>query len=104
MLKIKKNKCLLFVVCDVYCLVVIEQFCVLVEQIDVLMYLEIDSKDLVFIVQNVIKEVCVKGYDLVIVDMVGCLVVDEQMMNEIVVIKEVIQFNEILFVVDFMIG
>ena len=45
-----------------------------------------------------------KGYDLVIVDTAGRLAVDEQMMNEIAAIKEAINPNEILFVVDSMTG
>ena len=65
---------------------------------------EIDSKDPVSIAQNAIKEARAKGYDLVIVDTAGRLAVDEQMMNEIAAIKEAIQPNEILFVVDSMTG
>ena len=93
MLKTKKNKRPLLVACDVYRPAAIEQLRVLAEQIDVPMYSEIDS-----------KEARAKGYDLVIVDTAGRLAVDEQMMNEIAAIKEAIQPNEILFVVDSMTG
>ena len=104
MLKTKKNKRPLLVACDVYRPAAIEQLRVLAEQIDVPMYSEIDSKDPVSIAQNAIKEARAKGYDLVIVDTAGRLAVDEQMMNEIAAIKEAIQPNEILFVVDSMTG
>ena len=89
---------------NVYRPAAIEQLRVLAEQIDVPMYSEIDSKDPVSIAQNAIKEARAKGYDLVIVDTAGRLAVDEQMMNEIAAIKEPIQPNEILFVVDSMTG
>ena len=92
------------VACDVYRPAAIEQLRVLAEQIDVPMYSEPDSKNPVEIAQNAIKEARAKGYDLVIVDTAGRLAVDEEMMKEIAAIKEAIQPNEILFVVDSMTG
>ena len=68
------------------------------------MYCELDSKNPVEIAQHAIQEAKAKGYDLVIVDTAGRLAVDEQMMNEIAAIKEAINPNEILFVVDSMTG
>ena len=82
----------------------IEQLRVLAEQIDVPMYCELESKNPVEIAQHAIQEAKAKGYDLVIVDTAGRLAVDEQMMNEIAAIKEAINPNEILFVVDSMTG
>ena len=73
-------------------------------QIEVPMYCELDSKNPVEIAQHAIQEAKAKGYDLVIVDTAGRLAVDEQMMNEIAAIKEAINPNEILFVVDSMTG
>ena len=104
MLKTKKNRKPLLVACDVYRPAAIEQLRVLAEQIDVPMYSEPDSKNPVEIAQNAIKEARAKGYDLVIVDTAGRLAVDEEMMKEIATIKEAIQPNEILFVVDSMTG
>lgn len=104
MLKTKKNRKPLLVACDVYRPAAIEQLRVLAEQIDVPMYSEPDSKNPVEIAQNAIKEARAKGYDLVIVDTAGRLAVDEEMMKEIAAIKEAIQPNEILFVVDSMTG
>ena len=77
---------------------------VLAEQIEVPMYSELDSKNPVEIAQHAIQEAKAKGYDLVIVDTAGRLAVDEQMMNEITAIKEAINPDEILFVVDSMTG
>lgn len=103
-LKVNNKKSFLFVVCDVYCLVVINQFGVIGDQIKVLVYKEMENKNLVEIVFKGIVYVQVYSYDVVIIDMAGCLLVDEEMMEEIFNIKEVVQFNEMLFVVDFMIG
>ena len=94
----------LLVACDVYRPAAIEQLRVLAEQIDVPMYCELESKNPVEIAQHAIQEAKAKGYDLVIVDTAGRLAVDEQMMNEIAAIKEAINPNEILFVVDSMTG
>lgn len=104
MLKTKKKKNPLLVACDVYRPAAIEQLRILAEQIGVPMYSEPASKNPVEIAQNAIKEAKAKGYDLVIVDTAGRLAVDEQMMNEIAAIKEAINPNEILFVVDSMTG
>jgi signal recognition particle subunit SRP54 len=104
LLKTKKNRRPLLVACDVYRPAAIEQLRVLAEQINVPMYSEPESKDPVNIAQHAITEAKAKGYDLVIVDTAGRLAVDEEMMNEIAAIKEGIQPDEILFVVDSMTG
>ena len=92
------------VACDVYRPAAIEQLRVLGEQINVPVYTEIDSKDVVSIAKNAIAEAKKKGNDVVIVDTAGRLAVDEEMMNEISAVKEAINPNEILFVVDSMTG
>ena len=104
MLKNKKGKNPLMVACDVYRPAAIEQLRVLGEQINVPVYTEIDSKDVVSIAKNAIAEAKKKGNDVVIVDTAGRLAVDEEMMNEISSVKEAINPNEILFVVDSMTG
>ena len=104
MLKNKKGKNPLMVACDVYRPAAIEQLRVLGEQIGVPVYTEIDSKDVVSIAKNAIAEAKKKGNDVVIVDTAGRLAVDEEMMTEITAVKEAINPNEILFVVDSMTG
>ncbi len=104
LLKTKKNKRPLLVACDVYRPAAIEQLGILAQQIGVPMYSELDSKSPVEIAKNAIKVARAKGYDLVIVDTAGRLAIDEEMMNEIAAIKEAINPNEILFVVDSMTG
>ncbi|NMA74387.1 MAG: signal recognition particle protein [Bacteroidales bacterium] len=104
MMKSKKNKKPLLVACDVYRPAAIEQLRVLSEQINVPMYSEPENKNPIEIAKNAITEAKNKGYDLVIIDTAGRLAIDKEMMDEISSIKEAINPNEILFVVDSMTG
>lgn len=103
-LKTKKNKSALLVACDVYRPAAIDQLKVLGEQIGVPVFSEPESKNPVKIALNAIQEAKAKAYDVVIIDTAGRLAIDEEMMNEIAAIKEAINPNEILFVVDSMTG
>jgi len=103
-LKNKQKKNPLLVACDVYRPAAIEQLKVLGEQIGVPVYTEEGSQNAVEIAQNAIKHAKQYGFDLVIVDTAGRLAVDEAMMNEIEAIKNAINPQEILFVVDAMTG
>ena len=104
MLKNKKNKKPLMAACDVYRPAAIEQLKVLGQQMDIPVYDEPDSKDPVQIALNAIQQAKAKGNDVVIVDTAGRLAVDEEMMNEIAAIKNAINPDETLFVVDAMTG
>lgn len=104
MLKNKQHKNPLLVACDVYRPAAIEQLKVVGEQIGVPVYSEPESKDVVSIANNAIREAKAKNYDVVIVDTAGRLAVDEEMMNEIETLKNAINPNETLFVVDSMTG
>ncbi len=104
LMKTRKSKKPLLVACDVYRPAAIEQLKTLGAQIDVPVYSESESKDPVQIALNAIAEAKAKGNDLVIVDTAGRLAVDEEMMQEIAAIKQAIQPQETLFVVDAMTG
>ena len=104
MLKNKQHKNPLLVACDVYRPAAIEQLKVVGEQIGVPVYSEPENKDIVSIANNAIREAKAKSYDVVIVDTAGRLAVDEEMMNEIETLKNAINPNETLFVVDSMTG
>lgn len=104
MLKTKQHKKPLLVACDVYRPAAIEQLKVVGEQVGVPVYSEIGNKDVVAIANNAIKEAKAKGNDVVIVDTAGRLAVDEEMMNEISNLKNAINPDETLFVVDSMTG
>ena len=104
MLKNKKHRRPLLAACDVYRPAAIDQLSVLGEQIEVPVYKEEGNKNPIEIAQNAIKEAKAKNYDVVIVDTAGRLAVDEQMMQEIAAIKEAVNPDQILFVVDAMTG
>ena len=104
MLKNKKGKKPLLVACDVYRPAAIDQLKVLGTQLDIPVYTEEGNKNPVAIAQNAIKQAKTMGYDVVIIDTAGRLAVDEEMMNEIAAIKQAIEPQEILFVVDAMTG
>ena len=104
LLKSKKNRRPLLVACDVYRPAAIEQLRVLAEQIDVPVYMNMESKDPVAIALEGIREAKAKGFDTVIVDTAGRLAIDEALMKEIAAIKDAVRPDETLFVVDAMTG
>jgi len=104
MLKNKQHKNPLLVACDVYRPAAIEQSKVVAQQIEVPVYAEEENKNVVEIAKNAIKEAKAKGNDVVIVDTAGRLAVDEEMMNEISNLKDSLNPDETLFVVDSMTG
>jgi len=81
-----------------------DQLEVLGKQVGVDVYMERENKNPVSIVENAIKEARAKNKNVVIVDTAGRLAVDEAMMQEVANIKQAIQPQEILFVVDSMTG
>ena len=104
MLKNKQHKNPLLVACDVYRPAAIQQLKVVAEQVGVPVYSEEGNKNVVEIAGNAIKEAKAKNYDVVIIDTAGRLAVDEEMMDEIERLKNAMNPNETLFVVDSMTG
>ena len=104
MLKTKQRKNPLLVACDVYRPAAIQQLKVVAEQIGVPVYAAEDNKNVVEIAHNALREAKAKGYDVVIIDTAGRLAVDEEMMNEIETLKNAVNPDETLFVVDSMTG
>jgi len=104
LLKTKRGKKPLLVACDVYRPAAIDQLQVLGQQIGVEVYSEPENKKPVEIAKNAVRHAKDYGYDVVIIDTAGRLAVDEEMMNEIGNIKEAVNPQEILFVVDAMTG
>ncbi len=103
-LKTKKGKSPLLVAADIYRPAAIDQLEVLGGQIGVDVYAERENKDAVSIAQNAIREARSKNKNVIIIDTAGRLAVDEAMMTEVANIKNAIQPQEILFVVDSMTG
>lgn len=104
MLQTKKGKKPLMAACDVYRPAAIEQLKVLGEAMNIPVYEEPGCNDPVQIAQNAVQHAKAKGYDVVVVDTAGRLAVDEEMMCEIAAIKNAINPDETLFVVDAMTG
>ena len=103
-LKTKKGKSPLLVAGDVYRPAAINQLQVLGSQIGVDVYAEPENKDPRSIAENALKHAKATNKNVVIVDTAGRLAIDEVMMNEVAGLKQYLQPNEILFVVDAMTG
>ena len=104
MLKSKQGRHPLLVACDVYRPAAINQLQVLGEQIGVPVFADLSDSNPVNIAEKAIRQAKLNGQDVVIVDTAGRLAVDEAMMTEITNIKNAINPQEILFVVDSMTG
>ena len=103
-LKTKKGLSPMLVAADIYRPAAMEQLRVLGEQIGVDVHIEEENKDAVVIVQNAVKEARSKNKNVVIIDTAGRLAIDEVMMNEVANVKNAVNPQEILFVVDSMTG
>jgi signal recognition particle subunit SRP54 len=104
LLKSKRGRQVMLVACDVYRPAAIDQLHVLGDQIGVTVYSEKDNKNPLQIAKNAIESAKNQGINTIIVDTAGRLAVDEEMMEEIARLKEFLQPQETLFVVDAMTG
>ena len=93
----------LLVACDVYRPAAIEQLKVVGQRAEVTVF-EMGQIDPRKIVKESIKYAKDYGHDLVILDTAGRLHIDEELMNELKDIKKIAEPNEIMLVVDAMIG
>src|SRR6188472_1407374 len=103
-LKSKKGFSPMLVAGDIYRPAAMEQLRVLGEQIGVDVHIEEENKDAVSIAQNAVKEARSKNKNVVIIDTAGRLAIDEMMMTEVANIRDAVNPQEILFVVDSMTG
>jgi signal recognition particle subunit SRP54 len=94
----------LLVAADVYRPAAMEQLRILGEQIGVDVHMELENKNPMEIAQNAVKEARTKNKNVVIIDTAGRLAIDEAMMTEVANIKNAVNPQEILFVVDSMTG
>jgi signal recognition particle subunit SRP54 len=104
LLHTKQKKSVLLVAGDVYRPAAINQLKVLGAQIGIEVFSDEESKDPVSIAQRAVAHAKANGIKVVIVDTAGRLAVDEEMMSEIARVKQAIQPQETLFVVDSMTG
>ena len=99
--KYKKNP--MFIACDIYRPAAIDQLKQLGKQLNIPVYSE-ESKDAVKIAENGIKYAKDNGYDYVFIDTAGRLHIDEALMDELKNINNTVNPDEILLVIDSMIG
>jgi signal recognition particle subunit SRP54 len=99
-----QKKSPLLVAADIYRPAAMDQLTLLGEQIGVDVFVERENKNAVSITQNALVYAKANNKNVIIIDTAGRLAVDEVMMNEVAAIKNEIQPQEILFVVDSMTG
>ena len=92
------------VAADVYRPAAIDQLATLAEQVQVPIFLDRESKDVVRIARKGIDEARRARERVVIVDTAGRLQIDEEMMSELERLKDAVRPDEILFVADGMTG
>lgn len=93
----------MLVAADIYRPAAINQLQTLGEQLDVPVF-TIPGEKPVTIAEKAVLEAKRTGRNIVIIDTAGRLTIDEEMMTEVANIKDRVRPNEILFVVDAMIG
>ena len=104
LMKKKNNKRPLLVALDVYRPAAIDQLITLGKSIDIEVFYDKESKDVVNIATRALSYAREKGFDLVILDTAGRLQVDEALMDELKNVNSVIKPKEVLLVVDAMSG
>ena len=99
----KYNKKPMFIACDVYRPAAIEQLKTLGKQLNIEVYEE-GKGDPVQISKRGIEYAKGKGYNYVLIDTAGRLQLDEKLMDELVNINNEVKADEILLVIDAMMG
>ena len=103
LLRKKFNKKPLLVACDVYRPAAIEQLKQVGRELNIEVYDEGNGNP-VEIAKNGVKYAKEKGYNYVIIDTAGRLHIDESLMEELENINNEVKPNEILLVIDSMVG
>ena len=104
MLREKRHMNPLLAACDTFRPAAMEQLRVLGEQVQVPVYMQPGATDPVSVAQAAVQEAKAKGHDVLIVDTAGRQSIDEELMEQVRHIKEAVQPDEILLVVDSMTG
>ena len=104
LLRKKQNKKPLLIGLDVYRPAAIDQLITLGKTINVDVFYDKETKDVVDIATRALAYAREKGYDLLIFDTAGRLHIDEQLMQELKDVSVAIKPKEVLLVVDAMSG
>ena len=100
----KQGKKPLLVACDIYRPAAIKQLQVVGAQLNIPVFSNEQSKDVVHIAKQAVSVAMSKLNDVIILDTAGRLQIDEELMNELKNLKASIKPHEILLVVDSMTG
>ena len=100
----KQGKKPLLVACDVYRPAAIKQLQVVGKQLNIPVFANENSKDVVRIAKQAISTAISKLNDVIILDTAGRLHIDEALMTELKNLKSSVKPHEILLVVDSMTG
>ena len=100
----KQGKKPLLVACDVYRPAAIKQLQVVGAQLNIPVFANEQSKDVVHIAKQAMSTAMSKLNDIVILDTAGRLHIDEELMQELKNVKANVKPHEILLVVDSMTG
>ena len=100
----KQGKKPLLVACDIYRPAAIQQLQVVGKQLNIPVYSNENSKDVVHIAKQAMSVAMSKMNDVVILDTAGRLHIDEALMDELKNVKAGVKPHEILLVVDAMTG
>ena len=100
----KQGKKPLLVACEVYRPAAIKQLQVVGAQLNIPVFSNEQSKDVVHIARQAINIAISKLNDVIILDTAGRLQIDEQLMQELKNVKTAVKPHEILLVVDAMTG
>lgn len=100
----KEGKKPLLVACDVYRPAAIKQLQVVGSQLNIPVFANESTKDVVYIAKQAIDVAYSKMNDVIILDTAGRLQIDEDLMNELKNVKAKVHPHEILLVVDSMTG
>ena len=100
----KQGKKPLLVACDVYRPAAIKQLQVVGSQLNIPVFANENSKDVVRIAKQAISQAYSKLNDVIILDTAGRLHIDEKLMQELKNVKSNVKPHEILLVVDSMTG
>ncbi len=100
----KQGKKPLLVACDVYRPAAIKQLQVVGNQLNIPVFSNEQSKDVVHIAKQAINVAISKLNDVIILDTAGRLQIDEELMQELKNVKLSVKPHEILLVVDSMTG
>ncbi len=93
----------LLVACDIYRPAAVKQLEVLGKQINIPVFIE-ENKKPEDIAEDALQFAKKQGHDVIIIDTAGRLHIDDELMEELIRIKERVNPQEILFVADAMIG